>query len=289
MLRRRRLLLLGLGVTGLLLVAGIASHGRPLAASHGAGPTTAFFDYAYTTVGLGLLVVFAVALYALATTKPTRSHPVRKRWHLLSTFLTFAVLAGIGTYLIHHGYLARLRRFEQQHLHARAAHRGGGAKNHAAGGDARSARVRWDEVALFGALLVAAALYVVSTRRAGPAARPWRLRSSEAVSLALDESLDDLRNEPDLRRAIVAAYARMERALAQAGTPRLASEAPNEYLERALGELDTSAPAVRRLTDLFEWAKFSQHEPEPPMRDEAIDALVAVRDELRAPREAAVA
>ena len=46
---------------------------------------------------------------------------------------------------------------------------------------------------------------------------------------------------------------------------------------------------MHRLTDLFEWAKFSQHEPEPAMRDEAIDALVAVRDELRRPAEAAVA
>jgi hypothetical protein len=38
---------------------------------------------------------------------------------------------------------------------------------------------------------------------------------------------------------------------------------------------------VARLTELFEWARFSQHEPEPPMRDEAVDALVAIRDELR--------
>ena len=55
-----------------------------------------------------------------------------------------------------------------------------------------------------------------------------------------------------------------------------------EYVERALLSLDTSAAAVRRLTDLFEWARFSQHEPEPSMRDDAVDALVAVRDELRA-------
>ncbi len=103
------------------------------------------------------------------------------------------------------------------------------------------------------------------------------------MSLALDESLDDLRAEPDLRKAIIAAYARMERALAGAGLPRRPAEAPLEYLERALLELETSAGAVRRLTDLFEWAKFSQHEPEPQMRDDAIDALVAVRDELRAP------
>jgi len=60
-------------------------------------------------------------------------------------------------------------------------------------------------------------------------------------------------------------------------------------VERALGDLETSAESVRRLTDLFEWAKFSQHEPEPEMRDDAMDALVAVRDELRRPAEAAVA
>ena len=101
------------------------------------------------------------------------------------------------------------------------------------------------------------------------------------MSLALDESLDDLRAEPDLRRAIVAAYARMERALAAAGLARRPAEAPLEYVERALRELEASGPAASRLTDLFEWAKFSQHEPEPEMRDEAIDALVAVRDELR--------
>jgi hypothetical protein len=74
----------------------------------------------------------------------------------------------------------------------------------------------------------------------------------------------------------------MEIALAVAGIPRDPAEAPLEYVERALLTLDASSADVRRLTDLFEWARFSHHEPEPSMRDEAIDALVAVRDELRA-------
>jgi hypothetical protein len=102
------------------------------------------------------------------------------------------------------------------------------------------------------------------------------------LAAALDQSLDDLRSDPDLRRAIIAAYARMETALGAAGLPREPAEAPFEYVERALLTLDTSAAAVRKLTDLFVWARFSQHEPEPSMRDEAVDALVAVRDELRA-------
>jgi hypothetical protein len=38
---------------------------------------------------------------------------------------------------------------------------------------------------------------------------------------------------------------------------------------------------VTRLTDLFERAKFSQHEIGLELREQAIDALAAVRDELR--------
>ena len=79
----------------------------------------------------------------------------------------------------------------------------------------------------------------------------------------------------------------MEWTLGAAGIPRRASEAPLEYLARALSELDASGPAVRRLTDLFEWAKFSQHEPDESMRDDAIAALEAVRDDLRRPEAAA--
>jgi hypothetical protein len=108
------------------------------------------------------------------------------------------------------------------------------------------------------------------------------------VSLAIDESIDDLRNDRDLRRAIVAAYARMEHALGRAGLLRHPAEAPFEYVERALTSLDTSSAAVHRLTTLFESAKFSKHEPEPGMRDEAIAALMAVRSELARPVEAAL-
>jgi hypothetical protein len=39
-----------------------------------------------------------------------------------------------------------------------------------------------------------------------------------------------------------------------------------------------------RLTALFQWAKFSAHQVDGTMRDEAIAALVEVRDELRANR-----
>jgi hypothetical protein len=107
---------------------------------------------------------------------------------------------------------------------------------------------------------------------------------AEELSHVLDDSLEDLRAEPDPRRAVIAAYARMERALAWFGLPRRAFEAPLEYLSRVLVELRASAESVRRLTSLFERAKFSTHEIGPTLKEDAIDALVTVRDELRAYR-----
>ena len=103
------------------------------------------------------------------------------------------------------------------------------------------------------------------------------------LSALLDDSLDDLLAERDARRAVIATYARMERTLSGAGLPRAAAEAPLEYLGRVLRDLlHTSAGAVSKLTALFERAKFSHHEIDTTMKDEAIDALVSVRDELRA-------
>jgi Domain of unknown function (DUF4129) len=106
---------------------------------------------------------------------------------------------------------------------------------------------------------------------------------AEAVAAILDDTLQDLYDERDPRRAVVAAYARMERALAAHGLPRQPSEAPAEYLERTLEELSASASSASRLTGLFEWARFSDHPVEPGMKTEAIQALEAVRDELVAP------
>jgi hypothetical protein len=100
----------------------------------------------------------------------------------------------------------------------------------------------------------------------------------------LDDTLADLRAMKDPREAIIAAYGRMERLFAASGLPREPSEAPMEYLERALKEVRASGSALRRLTALFEWAKFSDHPVDASMRDDAILALTQVRDELRANR-----
>lgn len=105
-----------------------------------------------------------------------------------------------------------------------------------------------------------------------------------AVLLAdvVGETLDDLRAERDPRKVVIAAYARLERALAAYGLPRRPSEAPEEYVARMLGDLEVGIASVQRLTALFERAKFSQHEVDESMKTEAIDTLEELRTELRA-------
>ena len=184
----------------------------------------------------------------------------------------------IAALLLHTGFVDRLRHFEQNLNKQQQTQNG--RKQPPTGRNVRNPHLRWDEIAVFVALIAGTGIVLYANRRTRRTPRPWRFGRNEDVAQALDESIDDLRSDPDLRRAIIAAYARMEHALARAGIARHPSEAPFEYMERALRSLDTSADGAQRLTGLFEWAKFSHHEPEPAMRDEAIAALVAVRNEL---------
>ena len=105
---------------------------------------------------------------------------------------------------------------------------------------------------------------------------------AETIAEILDDTLDDLRAEADPRRAVIAAFARLERTFAAAGLPRRRAETPQEYVTRALLELHVAEASVARLGELFAVAKFSDHDVDAGMKHEAIDALEDVRDELRA-------
>jgi hypothetical protein len=97
----------------------------------------------------------------------------------------------------------------------------------------------------------------------------------------MTDAIDDLEAEPDARRAVIAAYARMEGVLARHGLRRTPSETPLEYLRRILIGLAARPDAVKRLTSLFEQAKFSRREIDGEMKREAIGALREIRDDLR--------
>ena len=55
--------------------------------------------------------------------------------------------------------------------------------------------------------------------------------SPRIVAASIDDAIDDLEAEPDARRAVIAAYARMEAVLGRSGVRRAPSETPLEYLD----------------------------------------------------------
>ena len=139
-------------------------------------------------------------------------------------------------------------------------------------------------IALAGIIVSAAAMYVLYRRQkkrksltAGP-----EPNMTEDLITSMSDAIDDLEAEPDARRAVIAAYARMEGVLGRHGLRRKPSETPLEYLRRILLGLTGRADAVQRLTSLFEQAKFSRRDIDVSMKQDAIGALREIRDDMEA-------
>jgi hypothetical protein len=103
-----------------------------------------------------------------------------------------------------------------------------------------------------------------------------------AAGSAFAASLADLEAEPDPRRAIVAAYARLLDGLDAAGFGRHPAEAPEEHLRRVLEQLRVPPAPLHTLVALFAEARFSEHPLTAGHKQTAIDAFRAARDSLTA-------
>jgi hypothetical protein len=281
----RRALLAGAALIGLGAIVGLASRASTPGSGGGQTRTVSgdiLLEYAVLLTGVAALIMLPVVAHAiLGERKSGRGWglPQRRNW-MLSLFLTMAALAiALGIFLAT-GVLGGGKK---------SATGNSGLPNESplaklANRSVQGKPVRFDwlpVIVVFSLATVgggAAALFLRRRREDEP--RPATV-AAETVAAALDESLDDLLAEPDPRRAVIAAYARMEQALERAGLPRRPSDAPHEYLERALQELGARAASIERLTMLFERAKFSVHEIDRQMKEDAITALVTLRDELR--------
>lgn len=142
-----------------------------------------------------------------------------------------------------------------------------------------------------GSAALALALWVTSSDRF---TRWWEQDADDEAPPAplveaVDESLEDLRAEPDARRAIIRCYARFERAAAAAGLARRPWHTPMEFMRETLSRLPAPRGAVRALTGLFELARFSDRALGPGERDRALDALDDIKAAIEEERRDAVA
>ena len=126
--------------------------------------------------------------------------------------------------------------------------------------------------------LTGVALVRARRRRRAPEAEPRATVAEGARDAAAAAALP-----ADPRAAVLAAYARMEAALATVGLARRPSDAPREYLARLEAGLGGGRAPAARLTELFEHARFSPHPVGEDVRHEAIGILEALRTELEAP------
>jgi hypothetical protein len=139
----------------------------------------------------------------------------------------------------------------------------------------------WVLAAAAAAALVAFALAVLIWHRRRDRGDDEPLIERRELRTAVETSLEDLGHTADPRRAVIRAYATMERVLAKHGLARRQSEAPFEYLSRWTAALGVGHATAGTLTTLYEWAKFSPHTVDEEMRRQATEALLALRRELQ--------
>jgi Domain of unknown function (DUF4129) len=278
-----RTLAIGAAVIVLVGIVAVASTGSVPTGAGGSArrPSEGFVDTAFSLllVLMVLCTVFvAVALTFFRRFDPTTGAP--KRRSALRSIVSFALTLVLLAVIVR---AIDASRGENDALRLPVANDGRGPR----GEDADATRYEpefavWPVIAILTLLAVAGLAMWLSARRKRAAQASLVLTPAEALADVLDETLDYLRAESDPRRAVIAAYARMERALAAAGLPRRDAEAPEEYLDRVLDEVELSPRAAGRLTALFAWARFSVHDVRPEMKDEAIETLEQVQQELAA-------
>jgi len=279
---RARVVLAVLAVLALVGVVAVASTGStPTGTGDGRPPADSLLDTLFSLVLLLYLPALALLVYGLLQRKEIAREIASGRYRR----------TGVWTYLVLMGALslAVYLRLTDFRLDFRAGGEGadevGTTRRPAPGGEGSTENAYDPEFAwipvlvVLGLAVLALVAYLVSRRRR--ASPETDEHAAESVAETLEDTLDDLRTEPDPRRAVVAAWALLERALAASGLPRREAETAEEYVGRILGRLEVDPAPVRTLTDLFETAKFSQHPVDETMRESAITALARIRDELR--------
>jgi hypothetical protein len=272
-------------VLALVAVVAIASTGStPSGANDTRRPSDQLLDSIFSLMTFLLVVSAAFLIWALAQRDQIarEAQRLRRQRFGLLALTVITLVFSIITYF-------RMRGWNPPDFRVDLSQLGGTeempAESYRPGPQTYDADFVWTPIIVVVGLAAigVAAWFFVSRRRRKQFVR--EKAAAEALAELLEDTLDDLRAEKDPRRAVIAAYARLERTLAAHGLGRHPSEAPGEYLSRILPLLELERGSVRRLTDLFTRAKFSSHEVDAGMKDEAIDALSTVRDELRAAAE----
>jgi uncharacterized membrane protein len=154
-----------------------------------------------------------------------------------------------------------------------------GQRHHAQGHSGGVGGIDWGIAAATWLLLIVALAITVPRLRRRMRADAAARTAPDAEERPEDLGLERLRAEPDPRRAVIGAYALMDRVMADRALGRRRSEAPLEYLGRMTAAGYARITNLGRLTGLYARARFSTHPIDRRMQAEAIDAVEAIATE----------
>jgi Domain of unknown function (DUF4129) len=282
-------LVIGLGL--LLAVAAILAASTSTDSAPGATLVVRLPD---TLQGVVLALLALSALLLLAMQRPRRPSEDslladrvsrrRSAWSAVLALLPFLVLLVVAWHVTRNGWLA-----DENHPIDRAISAISGLLDLLTLARKPPTSVPLFDAAMAGlALLFALAVFALmialtlaehlTNRRAGRAV-------AAAAGVPVERADEDPRAMPDARAAILRAYARFERALSVARAPRTPAQTPTEVMRVTLARFPLPAPALARLTALFELARFSDRPLDLRARDEACDCLDTVTAVLAGSRE----
>ena len=283
--RFTRALLLATAAVALVALVAVAAGGYRLGGSNSTHASPYAVDVILTVViALYLIAAVGVVVVMFWSGLELRRMP-RQQTKRQRTLRTVAILVGMAILVTVAANRYHWRAHPRPQNQQTPAATGKGTGKHAKDSSAKAKQQPQLRLAPFLAVLGAggiavAAFVIAERRRRRRLPKDWAV--TEVLSDVLEETLDDLRAEPDPRRAVIAAYARMERSLAAHGIARRRFEAPHEYLHRVLSEVSGGRLAATRLTALFERARFSPHEVGENMKASAIEAIESLQADLAA-------
>jgi hypothetical protein len=281
--RRSSLPAVAIGLLVLLAVVALASRSGFSHRSQTAAPSQKYTSYAMSVFLIVFVLMIPVAIYAqLMRLKEQKSAPPKDfRARMIGYLVRLGLIFVIGFLLfgLHRSHPHLLENF-----HPFGTGAPGGVHAHGRSRAPYNPTFQWN--VLWVALVLpggsaAFGYYKWRTRKGLFVPRDPELTVAEDFAATIDEAIDDLESEPDARRAVIAAYARMEAVLGRNGLRRAPSETALEYLRRVLLGLTSRGEPVQRLTGLFEQAKFSAHEIDVGMKHDAIGALREIRADLQ--------
>ncbi len=275
----------GLTLTGVIVAMASRSpisHPTAINAQSAQAPTTAL-----VIVLLGVGIVMLGALLTLAWGGRRRKHdppehePTPIRASAISKVAAIVLSIALGAALVVAGVIGTrpVNRTPQFASRPFGLVSPGSSPTRSGGsGFVLPAWLPWTLLALV-AVALATGLFVLWLRRDMP---PEEATKADAGRVAVEAALGALEIESDPRRAVIAAYAAMQRSLGERGVVRSPAEAPREFLRRALVASRVTEGEARTLTGLFEEARYSTHPIREHLREVALSALHSLQARLQA-------